>query len=118
MIFNRTYKEISNEIEALDVKFRNKAIYMTFSIVISFLAILAPLAIIINLFIFIDYKPLLLSMIAGLLILLVFLINKIYLKLLTKGKIFDISVVYIQDTFIMGFLILIILFIILELGVF
>ena len=118
MTSNRTYKEISDELEALEVKFIDKAIYMIGSILIGFLVISGPLAIIINLFIFIDYKPLFITSIAGLLVLLVFLINKIYLKLLTKGKIDDISVIYIQDTFIMSFFILIMLFIILELGVF
>lgn len=117
MIFKRSYKEISAEIEALNVKASTKAAYLVVAVLIGLLAISGGIAILINLLIFIDFRPLYISLIALLLILFCYLVDRIYLRLLTKGDIKDISVIYIQDTFIMAFCILAMLLIILELEV-
>ena len=113
----RSYATINDELDKLIQPKYFKAKALIFSLIMGLLLISGPMAILINLLIFVDYRKLLYLGMALLLILFVYTTDRAYLKLISHGMVDDIDVIYITDTLIMGFIILGMLLIIYELGV-
>ena len=94
------YKQINDEIDNLNLRIRDKLIAIVFSFIFGFLIISGPLAITINLFVFIDLIRLLVFIIGLLIILLFYITCRVYLKIITKNQIKGLNVIYVTDTFI------------------
>ena len=112
------YEEISNEIESLNIPFKTKALTLLTSILIALLITSGPITLIINLMIYVNLRKLLVLGLWFFFSLLIFLIYYFYLIGITQKKINKLYYIYITNTSIVSFILLIFIYILFNLGVF
>lgn len=113
----KSYKEIEEALDILEYEKFLKPKALIFSIFLALLLVSGPFAIMVNLLIFVDYRKLIYAVMGFLLILFVYVCERTYLKIIAKGRVEGLETIYITDTFVMGFIILVFLLIIFELEV-
>lgn len=111
------YKEINEELKKLNIKFREKVFAFIGAILFSLLILSAPLALLINFGIFINYVYLLVLIGALLVIFIFFFAQVIYYNAISQGEIKGTYIVALGDTIIPAILIFGILLIVFHLGV-
>lgn len=113
----KKYEETSKAVKALEIPIKKKLLYLGFSFLVSVIVFSGPLCILINLMIFKDLQKLLAFGIATILVLFIALINYIYLKCVTDGRVKNIRVILLTDTFILAIVVYILLILIYFMGV-
>ena len=112
-----TYREISDKIDNLNVPLKKKIPAFIISFIISLIIVILPLFTLINLFIFRDYRKMIVLGF-GLIIDLVFFITMaLYYQVITKNMVKKTWVVALCDTLVMSILVLIAVLIIYMTGV-
>ena len=113
-----TYNSVTNEINELNVEFKDKALSLITALIFALLIILGPFIIAVNLTIFKDLRGLLILSMELLLILFVFLTEFFYLKGITKGKVKNLKQILVVDTMVVSMVILALGLILSYMGVF
>lgn len=112
------YKQISEQIENLDIAPSKKISCMLLSILMAFLIVIGPIAVCINLLLFSTFTYIIMFLLASLIILFAFLRRVFYYKGITEGKMKGIYTVILTDMFVFSFAIYTILLIIVMMGAF
>ncbi len=91
------YKDISKEIQELNVSLKTRFLAFLTALVISLIVVAGPICLCINLMIFEDIQKLLSLGIGFLLVVFFVLGDYIYLKIITKSKVSGIGVILMTD---------------------
>ncbi len=111
------YNEIFDEYQKLNIKQKDQIITFVFSLIISVLIYLGPIALLINLLIYIHLKKLIVVLMAIIAIMFFYTINHLYFLGTAKGKIKGIYLLSIPQTILFSFVAFILVLILLLIGV-
>lgn len=112
------YETISVEIENLNIPFKTKALTLLVSILMTLLIVSGPIALIINLMIYVNLRKLLVLGLWFFLSLFVFLCYYFYYTGITQKRVNRLYYIYITNTSIVSFILLAFIYILFNLGVF
>ena len=112
------YESISEEINNLNIPLKKKLLTLLFSLLLSLLIVSGPITIIINLFIYVNLRKLLVLGLWFFFSLLIFLSYYFYLNGITQKKVKKLYYLYITNTAIVSFILLAFIYISFNLGVF
>ncbi len=111
------YNEVEKEIESLNISLLNKITTFIFSLFLSLMIIIGPITFLLNLSIYVNLRKLIAMGVWFLISLLVFLTDFFYLKGITKNKIKRLYNLYIPNTAILSFVLLVFILILFLMGV-
>ena len=92
------YKRILKEFSQIEISKKDNFIAILFSFLLALLSAIGIVAICINLYVFIDYTHVITFILCSCGVLAFYIFLKTYYKLVSKGKIKDINVIYLTDT--------------------
>lgn len=110
----KKYKEVTNQIAALNIKKGDKAKALILSIILSLIIASGPIILVVNLFVFTDYIRLLAFILATIIFMIFYLSEFFYLNIICDKSIKGKSICYLIDLalpFIAVYLVVIILMI-------
>lgn len=110
------YNEVASKISNLNISMKEKIIIFFFSLFMALLIVIGPLTILLNLYIYVNFRKLMVIGVWLFLTLLFFLTDFFYLKGITKNKVNDLYYLYISNTCIASFTLLIMVFYIFMMG--
>ena len=111
------YKDVKAELKKLNIKFSEKIFALIGAFLFGLLIISAPLALLVNFGIFINYLHLLIFIGAILVLFIFFFIQLIYYNAISQGEIKGTYIVALGDTIIPAIILLALLLLFFHLGV-
>jgi len=113
----KKYSEILDEIDALEIPTKEKAIKALISFIISLAVVAGPIVLFINLLIYQQYRGLLALGILIMITIFMFLVQKIYFESLSKKRVQNINKLIIVPTMVILFIGLLLIYAMAKLGV-
>ena len=112
-----TYKEISKQIDNLNVPLKKKIPTFLVSLIISLIIVILPLFTLINLFVFKDYRKIIIFGFGVIIDIVFFLTEALYYQAISKNMIKNTWIVALCDTILVAIVVLIVVLILFSIGV-
>lgn len=111
------YNEVEKEIDSLNIPLKNKITTFIFSLFLSVVIVIGPITFLMNLSIYVNLRKLIALGIWLCISILVFLTDFFYLKGITENKVKRLYNIYISNTAILSFIVLVFILILFFIGV-